>query len=476
MSVVEQQCVTAKARQRIEDLRRLQDLGLINRGGDFYPSVHYPPITMYKPIREEDLFAGYSLPDDGLLDVYVHLPFCKQRCLFCHYPGKLGEQSAEKDRYLAALEQEMDIYLRRLGLQQIQARSILIGGGTPTYLTPEQLKLFLDYFVRRVDLSRCRQFNYDVDPGTLVGEEGLERLRIMRSYGVDRLTIGVQSLNDDVLKLMNRPHDAQTAVESIENSLRMGYQVNIEFIFGHPGETLQNWVEVVEKAVTLGVEEIQLYRLKIEAYGDFQGPIKHLQQVHPELFPTADDSLLMKQMAVDVLAEHGYHENLRRVYSREKKHFSRYAHNQCCMLYDQIGLGLTAFSSLRDRFGLNTPSFEEYYASIEAGRLPLNRGLIRSTEEQMRWAIILPLKNRDVRKDLFLKRTGRSLDQVFRAKIENLKTHGLLVEDEKAMVLTELGAFFADEVAEQFSHPDYVPFPRSAYADGPLNPYNHCQP
>jgi len=476
MSVLENQAPLARARARLEDLKTLQEAGLVNLAGEFYPSVHYPPITMYRPITEEHLFAGYTLPEDGLLDVYAHIPFCKQRCVFCHYPGKLGDQHAEKERYLAALEKEMDLYMRRLGIDRIHARSILIGGGTPTHLTPAQLQRFLEYFVRRVDLGRCRQFNYDVDPGTLVGPDGLERLRIMRGFGVDRLTIGVQSLNEDILKLMHRPHGVDVAIESIENSKALGYQVNIEFIFGHPGETLGNWIEVMEKAVTLGVEEIQLYRLKVDAYGDYQGPIKHLRQLRPETFPSAEEALMMKQLAVDILAEHGYHENLRRVYSKAPKYFSRYAHNQCCMLYDEIGLGLTAFSSLRDRFGLNTPSFEEYYAAIEAGRLPLNRGLVRSPDQQMRWSIILPVKNRDVRKDLFQKRTGESLDRVFRPKIERLKAFGLVTEDEKALAVTSLGAFFADEVAEQFSHPDHIPFPRSAYADGPLNPYNDCEP
>ena len=99
---------------------------------------------------------------------------------------------------------------------------------------------------------------------------------------------------------------------------------------------------------------------------------------------------MMKQLAISILDRNGYHENLRRVFTREKKDFSLYAHDQCCMLYDQIGFGLTAFSSLRDRFGLNTQDFDEYYAMIAQGRLPLNRGLVRSKEDQIRWAIILP--------------------------------------------------------------------------------------
>ena len=228
--------------------------------------------------------------------------------------------------------------------------------------------------------------------------------------------------------------------------------------------------------MTLDVEEIQLYRLKVEAYGDYQGPIKTYIVNHPERCPGLDDTIVMKQLAIDILAGHGYHENLRRVYTREREHYSHYAHNQCCVLYDEIGLGLTAFSSLRDRFGLNTQNFDEYYKKIGDGELPINRGYVRTREDQMRWAIILPLKNREVRKSLFARRTGASLDQVFRKKIENLKQYGLLRENEKELALTTLGTFFADEVAESFNAPPYIPNPRSAYADGPLNPYEDNEP
>ncbi|MFO1430426.1 MAG: coproporphyrinogen-III oxidase family protein [Candidatus Competibacteraceae bacterium] len=466
-----------RAQERLADLKRLQATGLISKNGDFFPSVHYPPITMYPPITEEELFAGYTLPADGLLDIYVHIPFCEQRCFFCHYPVKLGRrQEEEKNRYLDALEKEMDIYMKILGVKQIKARSILVGGGTPTYLTIEQLTRFLDFFTKRVDLSACTQFNYDVDPNTLIGADGIERLRIMKAYGVDRLTIGVQSLNNDILKKMNRAHNVQEAIESINNSKSFGYQVNIEFIYGYPGETLDNWIEVMEQAVSLGVEEIQLYRLKVEAYGDYQGPIKKLIQKKPEEVPTVEETLMMKQIAIDILAEHGYHENLRRVFSTDQKYYSHYAHNQCCMLYDEIGLGLTAFSSLRNRFGLNTQYFDEYYQKIEAGKLPLNRGIVRTPDDQIRWAIILPLKNRDIRKRSFERVTGTALDHVFKKKFDKLKSYGLLVEDEKCMKLTELGAFFADEVAEQFNHPDYIPYPRSDYCQGELYPYDGCDP
>lgn len=168
-------------------------------------------------------------------------------------------------------------------------------------------------------------------------------------------------------------------------------------------------IEVLEQAVRTDVGEIQLYRLKVEAYGDHQGGIKKIKQAKAAEVPSVEAALTMKQVAIELLRAHGYHENLRRVFSKKRSDFSLYAHNQCCDLYDQIGLGLTAFSSLRDRFGLNTQSFEEYYQQIAAGRLPLNRGFVRGREEQIRWAIILPLKNREVRKKRFQEATGVSL-------------------------------------------------------------------
>jgi oxygen-independent coproporphyrinogen-3 oxidase len=458
--------------ERIAEFRELRSAGFLCLDGDFFPSVHYPPITMYPPITQEAMFKGYDNPEGNRFDIYVHLPFCITCCTFCHYPGKYGyAREEEKDHYLEMLEKEMDISRRVLGVDKFAARSILIGGGTPTFLTPEQLERFLRSFAERVDLRQRTQFNYDVDPKTLLGAEGRERLEIMRSFGVDRLTIGVQSLNDEILRKMNRNHDAREALEAIRATREMGFQVNIEFIFGYPGLTTEIWREDMEKAVGLGVEEIQLYRLKVVPYGDRTGTITRKFSDHEEEFVPVEEALRMKQTAINILAENGYTENLRRVYTKEKKHFSHYAHNQCCNLFDQIGFGLTAFSSLRDRFVLNTQSFEEYYDLVGRGRLPLNRGLTRSFEDQLRWHLILPLKNREVHKKRFFKRTGMAVNDVFGGKIERLKKYGLLVEDERRVALTPLGAFFADESCQVFHDPKYLPFPRSAYAPAELNPY-----
>ena len=103
--------------------------------------------------------------------------------------------------------------------------------------------------------------------------------------------------------------------------------------------------------------------------------------------------------------------------------------------------------------------------------MPINRGYRRTPEEQLRWAIVLPIKNRNVRRSNFRRLTGVSLEEVFRPKIAALKAHGLARDTEEVLELTPLGAFFADEVAQQFHHPDFIPYPRSEYVEGPLSPY-----
>lgn len=464
------------ANERFEQYLSLQQRGFICQENDFLPAVHYPAITMYPPASADTIIdSTYHPPDDGRYVIYVHLPFCIKCCTFCHYPNIYGYNSeAEKDRYLDALRIEMDLWREKLGVSKIPARSVLIGGGTPTFLTPKQLERFLKDFTACFDLSTNRQFNYDVDPVTLLGETGRERLDLLQAYGVDRLTIGVQAMDAGILKRMNRHHTAEQSREAIEICKARGIQLDIEYIFGYPGQTLELWYDEVVKACGLGTEEIQFYRLKIIPYGDRVGTITRKVSHHDEELVGIRDTIMMKSMAGTVCADYGYHEHLlRRVVAREKRFYSRYAYDQCCNLVDTIGLGLTAFCSLNDRHALNTQSFEEYYRMIGNRQIPINRGLVRSKDQQMRWNTILPLKNHFIRKQDFLRNTGVEFDSVFHEKRQALREAGLIEETGEKVELTSVGKFFADEVAHQFYHGDFMPFPPTSYVAGDLNPYNN---
>lgn len=459
--------------ERWSEFQQFQQLGLIPKHGDFSPAgVHYPPITNYPPIEQNLAYKGFEETEKGKFDVYVHIPFCQRRCLFCHYPSHYHCGDSEKDIYLDHLEMEMKNWLAFRGLDTIKSRTILMGGGTPTDLSPRQLERFLTFFSKYVDIDTCIQFNYDVDPSTLVGDAGLERLKMIKDFQGDRLTIGIQSLNDDVLRKMNRSHNATTAKESIENCLRMGFKVNIEFIYGHPGETLENWIDVIDEACNLGVDEIQLYRLKIEPYGDQEGTIKKFAAYKQDELISVENTIRMKEISDLILDDYGYKENLRRVFTKDKKNISLYAYNQCCRLKDEVGFGLSAFSSFHDRFMINTPNFDEYYQRTESGLIAANRCLKRNADQQIRWSIILPLKNYFIDKKLFKKMNGVGLETVFQKQFALLKEYGLVEEDDKAIRLTKKGAFYSDELVHLFYEDQHQSFPPQDFSFGCLNPYN----
>lgn len=359
-----------------------------------------------------------------------------------------------------------------VGKQKIKARTVLIGGGTPTFLSLDQLRFFLDNFLEVIDLSQCTQFNYDLDPKTMLGDIGFERLRLMREAGVDRLTIGTQELDDNILRQMNRPHSAQESQQALKRSLEMGFQTNIEFIYGLPGQTISSWQSTIKQAITMGAQEIQLYRLKIIPYGDKVGSINNICAKHKENIHSIETLVQMKQTAINIFAGAGYEENLTRVFTKSRKDFSHYAFNQCCQLYDQVGFGLTAFSSLRDRFALNTPKLEDYYALIASGELPVNRGLVRDHSEQSKWAIVLPLKNNFINKKTFQRVTSVAIESVREySLLQLLVAEGLARENSREIALTERGRFYADDLCALFYSPRYIPFSQGDYAQGDLNPY-----
>ena len=461
----------AEAEEAVGKLHRFQRLGMIPRDGDFWPAVFYPPLTMYPRADADALYAGYELPADGLFDVYVNIPFCIRYCTFCHIPVVTGASDRDKQRHVDALEREIDLWLERTGLSRIRVRSMSLGGGTPTAMPPEMLARFFEMLAERLDLEPCTQIGIDLDPATVIGDEGRERLDILRAHGVGRLCYGVQSLRDEVLRIMNRAHTAAEAREAITSSLEAGFKVNFELIVGYPTDTLETWLDVMEDAVSLGADEIQLYRLKVIPYREHAGAISSIYERHRGEFPSVEDTMRMLRLAILVLRRAGYAESMRRFYSRTPEDYSHYLHNQSVRLRDQVGFGQTAFSNLAGRFIQNSRDVAAYEAAVAGGRLPVEYGEIRDEETEVRRAFSMPLRYVSVDPDDFRRLTGRELDQVFRTKVERLTAEGLLEAHRGRIRQTDWGSFFAHEVAQQFHHPRYLRFPREAYREGPLNPY-----
>ena len=377
------------------------------------------------------------------------------------------------DYYLKSLETEMDLYKKRLGKGNISPSSVLIGGGTPTVLSSSQMERLLRSFRARFDFKKCLQFSCEAEPGSILGNEGMEKLKIMKDYGINRISLGVQSFDDEMLKKMGRSHTSEDAIKAIANIRRAGFEsISIDLIYGFPGSTPERWINTLKTAHSLDIDAYQLFRLRVVPHGGKTGAITGQFDKASGIFPELDQVHIMKELGVLISSQNGFTEVNRRVFSRAPKHgpFNNYYY---CRLYDMLGLGISSWSNLRDRFFVNAgETLEKYYSHINNNELPVARGKIRTEDDEKRWALVLPLKGDGVSKKEYKEITGLTINEVFGEKIERLKFFGLLEEDEETLLLTERGIFFADEVILQFYHPDYLPFPKSAYADGELNPYN----
>jgi len=160
-------------------------------------------------------------------------------------------------------------------------------------------------------------------------------------------------------------------------------------------------------------------------------------------------------------------------FSKNIKHSSEYLKDHTDRILNVWGVGVSSWSNIQGRSFLNcSGSYEEYYSYIENGTMPINRGKIRSDDDQRRWALVLPLKHLGLSKKQYKEKTGESVHEVFREKIKRLKKYNLIDENGDMISLTEKGGFFADEVAIQFYHPDFMPFQKEKYAEGELNPFN----
>jgi len=448
------------------DVDEVRQSGLLPGGGkQFFPVIGYPPLTMFSEMDDTALFENFAQRPAGKTIAYGHIPFCPSRCTFCHWITKTKTKSEAVDVYLDHLEAEMSIYRSKMGVDAIPTSSVLIGGGTPTYLNPRQMERFLKNFTCHFDLSECTQFSIEAEPTTLLGKEGLEKLAIMKDYGVHRISLGVQSFDDHVLAAMGRTHDNADTLASIEQMRRAGIEnIFIDLIYAYPGQTVEHWVQNMLTAVNLDIEGYQLYRLRIRPHGDREGNILKVHNKAPEKFPEPEDIQLMKYLGIMMSERHGFGEHQTRIFAKKPEYISHYLRDWACDLADVVGVGVSSWSNLRGVFSMNIgdANLDKYYRLVDQGRVSVNRGKIRSVDDERRRCFILPLKNSRVSKQVFRERTGETVEQCFGQAIEPFKNLGLMDEDDSHVWLTRRGRFFADEISTQFFDPNYLPFPEVA--------------
>jgi len=266
---------------------------------------------------------------------------------------------------------------------------------------------------------------------------------------------------------MGRTHNNKESLQSIEQIRKAGIDnISIDLIFGYPDQTIEQWVDNMMTAVSLDIEAFQLFRLRIKQHGDRQGNIMKTYLKSPERFPYADLAWLMKYTGKLVSEEHGFNEQQTRIFAKQAEDVSHYNRDWCCNLYDIASVGVSAFHNLRGVFAMSVGDhdLEKYYAPIREGKTAVNRGIVRTLDEEVRRSFILPLKNVRVDKNKFTEHTGQDASDYFSEELAWLSGLGLIEQDEKFISLTRRGRFFADEVSAQFFDSKYLTYKEVADA------------
>ncbi|HEV2965932.1 MAG TPA: radical SAM family heme chaperone HemW, partial [Chthoniobacterales bacterium] len=207
--------------------------------------------------------GGHRLPlQDMIRHIYVHIPFCARICPYCAFYKELLDRS-QTQRFCDAVLRELGTHARD---RSIQLTTIYFGGGTPTALTSAQLESLLSGFRDQLDLSDLIEWTMEANPGSV----SAAKAALLRRLGINRISLGVQSWDDDLLKLLGREHNAKQAEESFEIFRRAGLSnVNVDLMFGLPGQTLGKWRETLEQTLSLGPEHISTYCLTYEEDTEF---------------------------------------------------------------------------------------------------------------------------------------------------------------------------------------------------------------
>ena len=289
--------------------------------------------------------------------VYLHVPFCSSKCSYCDFFSVCWDEVL-KDRYLRALALEVE--LRAESCSDLVFKTLYIGGGTPSLLSPKDLGFIFKTLQNRLSLDLV-EVTIECNPGT-VSEEFL---RTLSGLGVTRLSMGLQSFDDQLLKFLGRLHSSLEAVKSFEAARKAGLEnVGIDLIYGIPGQTADQWEQTLHRAVLLEPGHVSIYELTVEE----ETPLKLTLDAGRARLP---DEILVERMyftAVDLLEKSGLFRYEISNFARDKR---QCVHNMNSWAHGEyLGLGPSAHSFLNGRRFHNTASLQQYLDCLFCGKTP----------------------------------------------------------------------------------------------------------
>ena len=373
-------------------------------------------------------------PANGALRLYVHIPFCNYRCTFCFFAVRVGAKRAEMERYVAALERELEWVAPGTSLAQL-----FIGGGTPTALPPDLLAALLATVFARMASSAERPHTVEASPESIREAH----LRALRDHGVGRVSMGIESLDDAVLDAVRRRHSPIHALDACRMVVASGLLLNIDLIYGLPGQTEASFQRDLEAVAAAGVHSLCLYVLRINE----NTPVAARLAAEERL----DLKRLMRWRAFVTRAaeELGFEQTRCFMFERRPAGASRPAQvtSAAAGTVDQLGIGMSARSQLGNVVYRNHERSETYLQRVERSLSPVETVFQLDAEDRKAQLIAGSLgAGKVLWRAAYENAIGASIDGDFGELLERLRAAGLIEDDGSRIVLTETGELVYDRV------------------------------
>ncbi|CUO96904.1 oxygen-independent coproporphyrinogen III oxidase [Clostridium sp. NSJ-49] len=369
------------------------------------------------------------------ISLYIHIPFCKQKCFYCDFPSYSGKERFKED-YVDALIEEIEKRARGYII-----KTIFIGGGTPSYLEVNQIEKLL-LAINKLNLHKDIEFSMECNPGVLFKE----KLIAMKNGGVNRISFGLQSTKDSLLKEVGRIHSYEEFLDNFKLARELGFKnINVDIMYGLPNQTVEDWKDTLETICSIKPEHISAYSLIIEEGTVFY----NLYEKGLLKLPTEEMEREMDKLTKGVLKDHGYHQYEISNYSLDGKECE---HNKVYwQLKDYIGLGTAASSYIDGTRIKNIDNIEEYISKINSGIEVYEEKYINSEEDEIEEFIFMGLRmNKGISIKEFEERFNMSVESIYEKVLEKNIKNGFLKKENGRIYLTSIGMDFSNNVMAEF--------------------------
>ncbi|MFD2306118.1 radical SAM family heme chaperone HemW [Enterococcus termitis] len=373
------------------------------------------------------------------ISAYIHIPFCEHICYYCDF-NKVFLEGQPVDEYIQALLKEMQLTKERFPSKEME--TIYIGGGTPTSLSADQLAVLLEGVRKILPFDPKNEFTVEANPGDLTQE----KLHVMKEYGVNRLSMGVQTFDDQLLKKIGRKHTAEDVYQTMKFLEKENFSnVSIDLIYALPGQTLEGFRDTLARAIELDLPHYSLYSLILENKTMFMNWVRQGrlqlpdQEVEAQMF---EETIT----AMEKGGRHQYEVSNFALKGQESQHNLVYWNNE-----HYYGFGAGASGYLGHTRYRNHGPIQHYLKPLRNGELPTVETEILTMNNQMEEQLFLGLRKKDgVSKQQFKEKFGVAIEQVYEQVIPQLIERGLLLDNGHYLQLTEQGLFVGNDVFEAF--------------------------